>query len=366
MIFLFFFTLFYFSYVFILGIFIKNNKLLLVSSLIPVTLISGFRYNVGFDFLSYVNYFNLLRYNEDVYLDLSFKYLSYAILYINGNEQFLFLTYAVLYSIALYFLIQIASKTYADANAVDAVFVIGLVLSFYAFYFLLTLNQIRSTLSAVFLCYAFLKDRKDIAFYFSVCLSIFFHSAALFLIPIYFMLSRVNIKFLLCMFPFLIILSYFNAFSGFIKYILNLFDSRFISYFDSEYFLPKEGVEKFYSILSMSAIIVIVMTMTTILPKKFESVVKLVICFLLLRAMSIDIMIFARLSDFLKPIAIILIFTMIYIASQKVKPNIILPFYFLSVLCIILLNVYLGSNISHQSDYDYEFNICIFDSKCVS
>ncbi|WP_345768833.1 EpsG family protein [Citrobacter amalonaticus] len=364
MIFLVFFTFFYFLYVLSLGICIKNNKLLLISSLIPVTLISGFRYNVGFDFLSYVNYFDLLKYNEDVYLDFSFRYLSYAILYINGNEQLLFITYAILYSIALYFLIQIASKNYADA--VDAVFIIGLILSFYAFYFLLTLNQIRSTLSAIFLCYAFLRERKDFAFYFSVFLSVFFHSAALFLIPIYFMLSRVNIKFLLCMFPFLIILSYFNVFSGLIRYILILFDSRFVNYFDSEYFLPKEGVEKFYSILSMSVIIVIVMTMTTILPKKFESVVKLVICFLLLRAMSIDIMIFARLSDFLKPIAIILIFTMIYKASQKVKPNIILPLYFLGVLSITLLNVYLGSNISHQSDYDYEFNICIFGSKCVS
>ncbi|EGE1643548.1 oligosaccharide repeat unit polymerase, partial [Shigella boydii] len=69
MYFLLFFSIFYFVYVILIGTLCHNYKALLIFSLIPLTIVSGIRYNVGFDFMSYVDYFNQLKYSNDIYLD---------------------------------------------------------------------------------------------------------------------------------------------------------------------------------------------------------------------------------------------------------------------------------------------------------
>ncbi|WP_407192080.1 EpsG family protein [Citrobacter freundii] len=44
----------------------------------------------------------------------------------------------------------------------------------------LSLNQIRSSLSALFLCYAFIKDKRTIVFYLCFFFAFLFHSASIF------------------------------------------------------------------------------------------------------------------------------------------------------------------------------------------
>ncbi len=68
----------------------NNYKVLLIFSLIPPTIVSVIRYNVGIDFMSYVDYFNQLKYTDEIYLDDTFKYISYFSYYICGNEQIVF------------------------------------------------------------------------------------------------------------------------------------------------------------------------------------------------------------------------------------------------------------------------------------
>lgn len=345
-------------------ILLPDRRLFIIAALVPTTLVAGFRYDVGFDFMSYVNYFELLRSTSDVYLDPTFKLITYLIQFLGGNAQALFLLYAILYSVGLYYLVVIAYQK--CINRVSITYACGLLLAFYSFNFFLSLNQIRSTLSAVFISCALLKDKKDVSFYIMAFLAILFHSAALFIFPLYFILRRVNVKLLLLMFPFLVFLSYFNLFSGLIKYILLFFDSRFLTYFESEFFIPKTGLEKTYSIFSIIIVLGVVVSCAKLLPRQYDMMIKYVVFFVLLRAMSIDILIFSRLSDFLKPIAIILIFTSVYRLSYLVRPKIVLPCYFACILCLCLFNVMVGSNISKETDYNYYFNICIFSKACVS
>ncbi|STH74653.1 Uncharacterised protein [Escherichia coli] len=58
-------------------------------------------------------------------------------------------------------------------------------------------------------------------------------------------------------------------------------------------------MEKMYSMISMIIVLGMVVCLSKLLPKKFDLMIKFVILFVLLRAMSIDILIFARFSDFL-------------------------------------------------------------------
>ncbi|HAX3200026.1 TPA: oligosaccharide repeat unit polymerase, partial [Escherichia albertii] len=133
----------------------------------------------------------------------------------------------------------------------------------------------------------------------------------------------------------------------------------------SEYFVPKTGMEKMYSVISMTIVLGMVVCLFKLLPEKFDLMIKFVILFVLLRAMSIDILIFARISDFLKPITIILVFTAIYFASNKVTPRIILPIYLIMILLLCLFNIKIGSNITKDDHYTYGYNICLFGNKCV-
>ncbi|STH74654.1 Uncharacterised protein [Escherichia coli] len=71
--------------------------------------------------------------SNDIYLDSTFKYISYFTYYIGGNEQILFLIYAVF--IRLHF---IFNKNWYWENYITEInnfYTIGLVLSFYSFYF---------------------------------------------------------------------------------------------------------------------------------------------------------------------------------------------------------------------------------------
>lgn len=363
MYFLLFFSIFYFVYVILIGTLCHNYKALLIFSLIPLTIVSGIRYNVGFDFMSYVDYFNQLKYSNDIYLDSTFKYISYFTYYIGGNEQILFLIYAVFYSVALYFLIKLVLENYI--TEINNFYTIGLVLSFYSFYFLLSFNQIRAVLSALILCYGLLKNKIDFSFIITITLSILFHSAAMFILPLYFVLRKINVTVLLVIFPFLVVASFFNIFSDIVRFILTLLNSRFLTYFNSEYFVPRTGMGKMYSMISMIIVLGMVVCLSKLLPKKFDLMIKFVILFVLLRAMSIDILIFARFSDFLKPMAIILIFTAIYFSSNKVRPRIILPFYLIMTLFLCIFNIIIGSNITKGNYYTYGYNICFFGNKCI-
>ncbi|WP_059258638.1 EpsG family protein [Escherichia albertii] len=361
--FLLFFSICYFLYVTSIGMLFNNYKVLLIFSLIPPTIVSVIRYNVGIDFMSYVDYFNQLKYTDEIYLDDTFKYISYFSYYIGGNEQIVFLIYAIFYSAALYFLIKLVLENYM--TRINNFYVVGLLLSFYSFYFLLSFNQIRSSLSALLLCYGLLKRKKDFSFVMAILLSVLFHSAAMFILPFYVALRKIKVGYLLVIFPFLLVASFYNIFSDVLKFILTFLNSRFLTYFYSEYFVPKTGMEKMYSVISMTIVLGMVVCLFKLLPEKFDLMIKFVILFVLLRAMSIDILIFARISDFLKPITIILVFTAIYFASNKVTPRIILPIYLIMILLLCLFNIKIGSNITKDDHYTYGYNICLFGNKCV-
>ncbi|HEE9987323.1 TPA: EpsG family protein [Citrobacter freundii] len=356
------FSLGFYIFAYYIGTFNFNTKVQLFLTLFPLFIISAFRYNVGFDFTSYQDYFYLVQEDNDVYLDMTYKSLSRLFYDIGGNEQCIFIIYSLLTVFLLYKIFEYIVVNYDVKNR--RIYIIGLVFSFYSFYFFLSLNQIRSSLSALFLCYAFIKDKRTIVFYLCFFFAFLFHSASIFLFPVYFVIKKLNFKFMLFLFPVLALLSFFNLFSELIKVLLLVSNSRFSVYFNSEFFTPKVGLEKFYTLATTFVTLVILGISILNLPRRYEMLLRLVYCFILLRLMSMDALIFARLSDFLKPVSIIIVFATIYEISFKFRPNFILPFYIIAIMILALFNIYIGSNISEIPNYKYYFNFCIFGKVC--
>ncbi|KGA24614.1 hypothetical protein AO825_11680 [Pectobacterium brasiliense] len=357
-----FFTLLYFAYSCLIVFSIKNKHLSIGLLLLPVTILSGFRYDVGFDFNTYVLYFHQSQNDNEVYLDATFRLLSKICGDIGANEQLLFLTYSLLSSYMIY---KIVIKIAYSYNVVEInTFVLLIILSFYSFYFFLSQNQIRSSLSALFLCYAFLRKEKDIWCYINLILGVLFHSAAIFLVPLIFIIDRVSIKLIFIIFPIIAAFAFFNFFTDFIKLFLSAFNSRFLVYFNSDFFEPKAGLEKIYTLITTVIMFAMLNAAVRILDSSFERTLKFCYLFLLLRLMSIDALIFARLSDFLKPLSIVIVSVTICYISKKIKPNILAFLYLIAVMFAAILNIFWGSNISDLNDYKYNFNICLFGEIC--
>lgn len=356
------FSLGFYFYVYLIGGGNFSIKVQLLLTLFPLFVISAFRYNVGFDFTSYQEYFKLVQTDDDVYLDVTYKWLSRIIYNLGGNEQFIFIIYSFFTIFLMYKIIECIVKNYDVKNS--RVYIIGLVFCFYSFYFFLSLNQIRSSLSALFLCYAFIKDRRTISFYICIVFAVLFHSASLFLLPVYFIIKKLNFKFMLLLFPLLAVLSFFNAFSELIKLFLHITNSRFSVYFNSEFFAPKTGLEKFYTLTTTFVTLIILWISILNLPRKYETLIRLMYCFILLRLMSMDALIFARLSDFLKPISIVVIFATVNELSLKIRPKVVLPFFIIVTMALALFNIYIGSNVSEMPNYKYYFNFCVFGDVC--
>lgn len=362
MITLFVFSLCFYIFAFLLSSLKLNTNVQIFNTLIPLFIISGFRYNVGYDFTSYTDYFYQIQNNTEVYLDSTFKFLSKISYLAGGNEQFVFIVYSALTIYLIYKIISYITLNYGVQD--KKLFILGLIYSFYSFYFFLSLNQIRSSLSALFLCYAFIQDRKSCSSFLCFLLAFMFHSASVFLVPIYYLIKRANIKLLVVLFPIFASLSYMNVLSELIKIVLQLTDSRFAIYFNSEFFSPKIGLEKIYTLITTCVTMLILGVSILMLQQKYNVLLRLVYCFIILRLMSMDALIFARLSDFLKPVTLIVIFATIYVISNKFKQNFILPCFFALTLFVTLFNVYLGSNISQDPEYKYYFNFCVVGKVC--
>lgn len=354
------FTVFYYVFVFAVFGFSNNIRLSIAISLLPLAVISGFRYDVGFDYDSYSQYFYLSQYDSSIYIDYSFRILSQIIYSVGGNEQFLFLIYSLISIILLYATLVQLYKKYE----LNSVFICGFILAYYAFYFYLSLNQIRSSLAALFIFYAFIIPTKNIKTFSLLMLGVFFHSASVFIVPIYYFIDKVKIKLLYFIFPVVGLFAFLGAITNSIHFILTVIDSRFITYFNSEYFTPKTGLEKIYTLATTLSLLIVWFFSVNLLGLRYLRLLKMCFFFLIFRLMSMDALIFARISDFIKPISILVVSLTIYYLSKKVRPKFIFLFYISITFILVIFNIILGSNISELPNYIYQFNFCIFGHVC--
>ncbi|WP_425609801.1 EpsG family protein, partial [Vibrio splendidus] len=168
-------------------IFSKNNHIsnfAYFSVFLYLTLLSGFRYDVGTDFSNYLHYFYLIELGYDDVAEISFVYLFKFSQFIGLTEQFVFFVLALIISFGFisYF------KYFCDKSGFLAIYLFFTVSIFYFASF----NLVRQfTAVAIFLfSVRYIIERRMFKYILMILFSSSFHISALLMLPLYFVMNK--------------------------------------------------------------------------------------------------------------------------------------------------------------------------------
>lgn len=160
----------------------KNEKLLAFISAVPLTIISGFRYNVGADYYGYTNFFNIYKNNPNsAYIsnfEIGFKLMTKIIQLFTIKPMWMFMSISIIISYFIFKAIYEESPT--------PVLSIFLYISM-QFYFY-SMNGMRQFIAMSIFLYSirFIRSRKFFPFLILNLIGMSFHSSALVYLPLYF------------------------------------------------------------------------------------------------------------------------------------------------------------------------------------
>ncbi len=150
-----------------------------------LTIVSGFRYDVGTDYFSYVRYFERIESGLSSPAEPGFNIISSIVSTLNMNSQVVFLVFSIL----TMFFIYKGVKYYADDKYFyKPVFYI----IFIIFTFIPSLNGMRQALAAAIVLYAsrFIIEKKFFRYIVWIFIAIGFHFSSIIFIAFYFVINR--------------------------------------------------------------------------------------------------------------------------------------------------------------------------------
>ena len=194
-------------------------KIILPIMAIYIITMSAIRYNVGRDFLTYVDIFNTPYHIDRERFEIGFIILLDITKYIFEDSQFLFFTTSIL----IYLPILYSYKCYRS---------ISILLVWFLLFYLISLNILRQSIAMSIIFYSFyFVDKNKIKYYLFSIIGILFHNVSL--VALFFpLLSKLIIKYIeiLVLFtPFLTFVKLNDIFKNF-----NNLSNYYLSYMDSE------------------------------------------------------------------------------------------------------------------------------------
>ncbi|WP_442263717.1 EpsG family protein [Tissierella sp.] len=163
------------------------NTLFVGLSLSFPAFFAGIRYGIGVDYFSYVRIFNNVNNGYRVRTESGFSLINLIIGKLGGNEQIMFFVVSYLTFLFIY----LAIKKYENTLS------LGLcMLTFMLFYYNISFNLVRMTLSISIMLYSFdfIYEKKAIKFLASVCLAISIHNSSIVMLPFYFLFNNISKK----------------------------------------------------------------------------------------------------------------------------------------------------------------------------
>lgn len=162
----------------------KNNdkKILLVLLSLLFALVFGLRYNVGVDYLSYLEQYNTGYIDNDISSDeFGFRWLNSLLHFINMPYPVAFISYAF---IQFYFIV----KGLRDKELLPFV----IIFYFLTTYIFFSFNGIRQSMafSIIFFSLQFIKEKKIIKYILWIVIAALFHKSAIIFLPLYFILDK--------------------------------------------------------------------------------------------------------------------------------------------------------------------------------
>lgn len=201
----------------------KINKAYYLIFLSVLILFAGLRYNVGVDYQSYKDFFNLVLSGNNIYMEDSFVLLVKLIDLIDGEEQLLYFIYA--------FLTVFFTSKFIEYFSLNKVFSLYIYLTFAVFY-LASFNGIRQSLAVAIFMYSikFIVERNLFKYILLIMIATFVHKTAVLMFPLFFILNKqLNIvKFVSIFLGYYFMLQFFEQlilFIGISQAYLNNFDS---------------------------------------------------------------------------------------------------------------------------------------------
>ena len=211
---------------------VVNKKIICFLSAIPLTIISGIRYNVGADYIPYKYYFeNLLVGNVNNYFEIGFYYFTRFIQFFTTNYVFFFLIMSIIFS---YFIFKTIYEE--SPNSVLSIF---LLVSMQ--YYFISMNGMRQLIAIAIFTYTikYIKSRELLPFILFNIVGFSLHNSIILLFPLYFLYGKkINIK-LQIIFLFLGLL-----FGNVLRYffILIIINTKYYYYIGSTYDVANSGI----------------------------------------------------------------------------------------------------------------------------
>ena len=290
------------------------KRILQIIAIAIPSIIAGIRYNVGTDFNSYVEWFNMFL---TLPLDFSKLNIGYNILIkiiqlFTSNPQLLFLVEAIIINTLIFLFIKDNTSRYE----------LGYFLFFALYFYYSSLNITRQwiaiAISLYSLKYAF--DAKIWKFLATVLVGMSFHITSVIMIPVYFLfkikLKKKSIIILtICILTFIIVM---NTFGVYIATKLEL-PQKYIDYLKFDSSLDSGGYA--YLIFTAVTLFAIWKNYSKYIEKNEygEHQIKVLIITFIVTALSINSMIFNRLQLYFIPMLMVCIPNIVNTISERKK-----------------------------------------------
>ena len=169
----------------------KKRKIIYFVELFSLTIISGFRSEIGEDYSGYVGLFFNCDVTENVlvYPEYSFQLLVTIIKYIGLDYQVLFLIYSILISICIYYI----SLAFFDAWLYRIIFISIWAIAPFDMGYWYSMNVIRQYLSIAIITLVYCKDNTNRIKLFGIILAGIIHTSAFIAVAMIFMFKE-NIR----------------------------------------------------------------------------------------------------------------------------------------------------------------------------
>lgn len=222
-----------------------------------ISLIIGLRYDVGTDFMNYIDLFQ--RYQNDLNINLTeygFQFMNKAIIYLGLNYWVSFLISAILINFLIFKLIKEESQ----------LFFLSVIILFKTGFIFMQTNQIRQSIAIAFVFYGSKYIfRNNFKRYILCCLfAMSFHFSAVIMIPIYYISKKRWNKYFLIILLFVSLLLFMNPsyLEVLTKFFVRIFALIFQKY---DYYLREVFQVSSYNSTGYKIILEILLTMFIIL-----------------------------------------------------------------------------------------------------
>lgn len=320
----------------------KRKKMYIIGALIPIFIIAGFRgAGVGADTQSYIRIFEAAKsahflevYSDYSRLEYGYKYFVYFLASYFSHPQWQFIF------VAFFSCIGIGYFVYQNAREPFLAILFFITLGFFDF----TLSGLRQTIAITVTLFLFplIKDRKLFWFLVGIFIAALFHKSALFFIPAYFIANNpVKKKTVIVYF-----LSFFVLFLVADKLLLAAADAL-------DYNYSVENVGNGYIFFSIVLII-------TVLAFKFHKsliqqnknnrfIINMSFCSFMLWGVRLISRTAERITLYYMPYTYVLLEEIIMSRSVSIRRQ----YYFITVVCCIILYLYRLYNNSTINSYQF-------------